>query len=203
MVKPKAVVFDLGKVLLHFDFAIAASNLAARCNRSARDLQELLDQSPLLHRYETGLITTERFFAECQRLSGFRGDLTEFGAIFADIFTPIDPIIHLHSDLRSRGVPTYIFSNTNPLAVGHIRRRFEFFEHFDGYIFSFEHGAMKPEPRLCEAVEHLSGCRGDGLLYIDDRSENVAAGRLRGWQTILHMRPPETIEAVRKTGLLA
>ena len=64
MLKPIAVVFDLGNVLLDFDFAVAASNLAARCRVPVRELQGLLDQSPLLHRYETGLLTSEEFFAE-------------------------------------------------------------------------------------------------------------------------------------------
>ena len=61
---PEAVVFDLGKVLLNFDYAIAVAKLQTRCKISVRELHELIDQSPLLYRYETNLLSTEQFFAE-------------------------------------------------------------------------------------------------------------------------------------------
>lgn len=199
---PKAAVFDLGNVLLNFDFAVAASNLAARCRVSVRELQESLDQSPLLHRYETGLLTSEEFFAEVQRLSGFQGNFAEFGERFADMFTPVEPMIQLHAELRDRGFPTYIFSNTNPLAVSHIRRRYPFFKDFCGYVLSCEHGAMKPDPKLYEVAENLFGYSGADLLYLDDRPENIATARLRGWQAILHVSPEKTMEAVRGTRIL-
>lgn len=199
---PKAVVFDLGKVLVEFDYAIAASKLEPMCAVPAAELKAAMDQSPLLYRYETGLISTDQFFAEVQKHAGFRGDITAFGELFADIFTSIESMVALHSSVRSRGFPTYLFSNTNPLATQHIRQRFPFFDFFNGYVLSYEHGAMKPDPKLYEVVEKLARRRGPELLYIDDRPENIATGISRGWQSILHIRPEETIEAVRRTGIL-
>lgn len=201
MISPRAIVFDLGKVLLDFDYAVAAAKLGARSKTSGFQLQKLLDQSPLLFRYETGLMTTEEFFAEVRSQSGFRGDLAEFAEVFGDIFSPIDPMIKLHADLRALGLPTYLFSNTNALAVAHIRRRFPFYQLFHDHILSFEQGAMKPAAKLYEVVERLAGCRGSALIYIDDRPENIAAGSVRGWQTILHISPERTTEAVRRAGL--
>lgn len=199
---PKAVVFDLGKVLLNFDYGIAIQKLQMRCRISAGELHRLIDQSPLLYRYETDLLTTEQFFAEIQSRSGYGGNLTEFSEAFGDIFSPIDRMVQLHADLRARGTPTYIFSNTNYLAVEHIRRRYPFFQNFNGYILSCEHRAMKPDGRLYEIVERYSGEKGRNLLYIDDRPENIATGKRRGWQTILHESPEKTLLAVRKTGVL-
>jgi FMN phosphatase YigB (HAD superfamily) len=199
--KPEAVIFDLGKVLLDFDYRIVASKFEKRSRVSTEELRQLIDQSPLLYRFETGLVSTEEFFAEIQSKSGFHGDLTQFGELFGDIFTPIDPMIELHGNLAERGIPTYIFSNTNPLAVRHIRRRYPFFHNFNGYVLSYEHGAMKPAAKLYEVVERLSGKQGGTLLYIDDRPENIAAGAERGWQTILHERPDQTLAAVQRSGL--
>jgi len=51
----------------------------------------------------------------------------------------------MQAALRAAKVPTFIFSNTNDLAIEHIRRNFPFFEQFDGYIFSYEIGGMKPQ----------------------------------------------------------
>ncbi|MBM3839058.1 MAG: HAD family phosphatase [Verrucomicrobia bacterium] len=199
----QAVVFDLGKVLVDFDYSLAAAKLEAQSKISALELKRLLDQSPLLYRYETGLVSTEEFFAEVQRHSGFRGELTEFGAIFGDIFSPIKPMIRLHANLRTSGLPTYLLSNTNALAIEHIRRQFPFYGQFHGHILSFEHRAMKPDERLYEVAEALAGFQGANLLYIDDRPENIEAGKNRGWRTILHVSPDRTIEAVRSAGLLS
>jgi HAD superfamily hydrolase (TIGR01509 family) len=101
-------------------------------------------------------------------------------------------MIALHAALRARQFCTYVFSNTNELAVGHIRRAFPFFQDFDGYILSYEHKVMKPDAALYEVVEKLAGLRGPDLLYIDDRPENVATGTARGWRTILHTSPEDT-----------
>ena len=202
MTHPKAIIFDLGKVLVEFDYRIAACQLAARSKMSAESIKDFIDHSPLLFRYETGLMTTEQFYQEICAATGFSGRLEEFGLCFADIFAPITPMIQLQSALRQRGLPAFIFSNTNELAVNHIRRHFPFFANFDGYILSYEHGAMKPNAKLYEVVESHSGCREAEILYLDDRPENIAAGAARGWQVILQEAPEKTLAAIENRGLL-
>ncbi len=199
---PKAVVFDLGKVLLDFDYSILVRRMVPRSRLNEVELNQLLNQAPLLLRYETGSLSTAEFFAEVQNASGFNGSEDEFTSFFADIFTPIAPMIALHAQLRSRGVPTYIFSNTNDIAIAYIRRTFPFFSNFAGYVLSYEHGAMKPDAPLYAVVEEITGLRGTELLYLDDRHENITAGAARGWRAILHQEPTVTEAAVRATGLL-
>ena len=197
-----AIVFDLGKVLVDFDYSIATRRIATRAKIAPKELGQSLLEGTLLLNYELGLLTTEQFYQTVCETTGFCGSLDEFGAMFGDIFTPIDPMIRLHAALRQRGFATYIFSNTNELAVRHIRRNFPFFTSFAGHIFSYEHGAMKPDPKLYQVVETQSGCQGAGLLYVDDRPENIAAGAARGWQVILQETPEKTEQAVRTLGLL-
>jgi HAD superfamily hydrolase (TIGR01509 family) len=198
----KTIVFDLGKVLVDFDYAIAGRKLAARAKMPALELGQFLVHVPLIIRYETGLLTSEEFYQEVRAASGYLGDMEEFASLFADIFSPIEPMIQLHFELRRRGFPTYIFSNTNELAIRFIRTRFPFFQEFDGYILSYEHRSMKPEPRLYEVVEAQSGARGADILYLDDRPENIAAGADRGWQVILQESPEKTRAGIQKLGLL-
>jgi FMN phosphatase YigB (HAD superfamily) len=200
---PEVAVFDLGKVLVDFDFGIAARQIAARGSLEAEQVRVIIQESPVIVRYENGEATRQQFFAEVQRLTGFRGGLDEFGRLFADIFTPMEPMIALHSRLRQRQVPCFIFSNTNDLAISHIRRSYPFFADFAGYVLSYEHGFMKPDPRLYEVVERMTG-RADGrILYLDDRLENVQAGAARGWQIIHHRTAEETLAALHRVGLLA
>lgn len=202
MSRPEVAVFDLGKVLVDFDYSIAARRIAARSTMPPRDIQHFIDHSPLLFRYETGLMNREQFFDEIRKTTGFLGDIDEFGQFFADIFSPMDEMIALHERLRQRGVPTFIFSNTNDLAIAHIRRNFPFFANFDAYVFSYEHGAMKPDAKLYEVVERVTGRKGKQILYLDDRIENAQAGVLRGWEVVHHRNVADSTTAVMKAGLL-
>ncbi len=201
MTKVRTVVFDLGKVLLDFDYGKSARLFAARSKVSATDVEKLINHTPLLYRYETGLMTREEFYREVTAGSGFEGTIEEFGPIFADIFDPIPQMVELHATLRKRGIPTFIFSNTNDLAIGHIRQKYPFFNNFDGYILSYEHGAMKPTAKLYEVVERETGRRGAEIIYLDDRAENVDAGAARGWQAVLHETPAGSLAALRAAGL--
>jgi FMN phosphatase YigB (HAD superfamily) len=189
-------IFDLGKVLVDFDYTIAARKIAARSTKSPADLHAFLGSSPLLVQYESGQLTRQTFYEAVLDAIGFQGDLVEFGSFFADIFSEMPAMIALHAELRRRGFKTYIFSNTNDLAIEHVRRNFPFFANFDGYIFSYEVGGLKPQPEIYAAMEALTGRRGADLIYLDDRAENIAAGQARGWQAILHETPEQTRAAV-------
>jgi HAD superfamily hydrolase (TIGR01509 family) len=199
----KAVIFDLGKVLVDFDYSVAADHISGKCSMSGEELYLYMARSPLIVQYETGLISSQQFFDGVRKASGYSGTFEEFAAFFGDIFTPLPVMIELHAELRRRGMPTYIFSNTNDMAVRHIERSYPFFKTFTGYIYSYEHRSMKPDSKLYEVVEQVSGHRGADLLYIDDRPENIAAGAARGWQTILQEQPETTRAAVARLGLLS
>jgi len=201
MTKPSVVVFDLGKVLLDFDYGIVARKISTRAKASADDVRKLLDHSPLLYRYETGLTTKEEFFKMVCDATGFCGGFDDFRHDFSDIFWEIWPMIQWQATLRAKKIPTFIFSNTNELAIAHIRKTFPFFQNFDGYIFSYEIGAMKPDAKIYEALEKMAGRRGAEILYLDDRAENIAAGAARGWQTILHRTSEETRLKISELGL--
>jgi HAD superfamily hydrolase (TIGR01509 family) len=180
MNKPSVVVFDLGKVLVDFDYSIAARKIGPRAKLSPPDLYFSLCQSPLLCQYETGAVSTEEFHRQVRASAGLDMELEEFSASFGDIFSEIPLMIQMQAALRAAGVPTWIFSNTNEIAARHIRNRFPFFAHFDGYVLSYEHGAMKPDAKIYEVIERQTGRSGPAILYLDDRAENVAAGLAGG-----------------------
>src|SRR4026209_819253 len=135
---PKAVVFDLGKVLVDFDYGSGARAVAARGRVSAPEVAKLIAETSLLITYETGGLATDAFYKQVCDATGFCGDLNEFGRCFGDIFAPIDAMIDLQARIRDAGMPTYIFSNTNELAIAHIKQTFPFFSGFNAYIYSFQ-----------------------------------------------------------------
>jgi glucose-1-phosphatase len=187
-----AIVFDLGKVLVDFDYTLAVRQLVQRGNQTVEGIQRLLLHGPLLADYELGRISTDDFFQKVKELSGFRGDLAEFQNIFGGIFTRIEPMVQFQAELRRCSLPTFIFSNTSEIVVQYLHRHFAFFREFNGYILSYEHHSLKPDFRLYEVVEEVTQAKGARIIYIDDRPENIEAGLARGWRAILHQQPEAT-----------
>lgn len=199
----RIAVFDLGKVLLDFDYGVALRQLARHVShRSDRQLRAWLLETPMLERYETGLMTSREFFDQFAAAHGFQGTYETFRRVFADIFTPIPEMIELHARLRRRGVRTCIFSNTNEIAIAQIRDRFPFYRDFEWHVLSYEERLMKPAPGIYAALERRTGARAERLCYLDDRPENVDAARACGWQAAVHVSPEHSAAALRGWGLL-
>ena len=195
---PAVVVFDLGRVLVDFDYHIAAKRISSRGSVGMSETLKLLCQSPLLDRLERGGWTTKQYFEEIQKLTGFSGTFEEFGGFFSDIFCEIKPMIQWQDALKKQGMPTYILSNTNDFAISHIRKTFPFFSNFTDYVLSYEAGVMKPEPRIYEIVEERCRKKGAEILYLDDNHDNVKAAAARDWTAVLHETPAKTAEILAK-----
>jgi len=201
MIKPKAVVFDLGNVLLDFDYRRTVQRIQDRCKIPPDKIWELLGDSDAFQRFEGGAIQPEEFFGEVQKVTGYDGRFEDFAEFFGDVFTEVPAMIDWQDELRRRGIPTYILSNTNDLSIRFIRNRFPFFANFTDYIFSHEHRAMKPAAKIYDVLEQRAGLRGPDLFYIDDRLENIQAAVARGWQAVHHVKPAQTLEVARGLGL--
>lgn len=199
--KPKAVVFDLGNVLLNFDYRRTVARVKSRCSLSDAELHRLIAESEHFQKFEGGQIDGADFFAAIQKESCFTGDMAEFAEIFGDVFTEVPEMIAFHERLRAKNIPTYILSNTNEFSIRFIEKRYPFFANFTGYIYSFEHKVMKPAARIYDIVEERAGHRGADLFYIDDRQENVEAAAARGWQVSWHTDPPRTLDLAANLGL--
>jgi HAD superfamily hydrolase (TIGR01509 family) len=61
---------------------------------------------------------------------------------------------------------------------------------------------LKPDAKIYEALEKLTGRRGADIVYLDDRPENVAGGAAHGWRTILHETPEKSRAALEHFKLL-
>lgn len=196
------VVFDLGKVLLDFDYRIAADQMARHSRANAEDVIRLLFDTPLLHRYESGQIDTVAFFEEFRIATGFNAGFDLFARLFTGIFRPIPTMIQLQDQLRSAGIPTALLSNTNELQFQHIRQQHPFLAGFDPIVLSYEHGAMKPDPALYRVVESRTGRTGPDLVFLDDRIENVQAAVSLGWRAFVHQTPDGSRRRFLELGLL-
>ena len=195
------VAWDLGNVLVAFDPQEVIRQVARHSEGGIEAVTHFVMKSPWLERYERGQISTEEIFQRFQKECGYRGTLTELAEDLTGHFSEIRPMVRLLRWLKGQGYRCCAFSNTNPLAIERIRQ-FSFWPEFDFAVLSYEHGAMKPEPRLYEVVEDQGHCQGSQILYFDDRPENVATGRQRGWIAIHHQNIEGTFHQLRQLGLL-
>ncbi len=200
--RPKVIVFDLGKVFLEFDYMKGAVGIARSAKLPPEDIIRVISGHPALIAYETGRISTDEFFRVMCDVTGFQGSPEEFFEHFTNVFIPVEEMIDFNEQLRAKGYRTYILSNTNQVTVEHIRRSYPFFSHFDGYVFSYECGVMKPDPAIYQAMERLAGVSGEEIFYVDDLPSNVEGARKLGWQAYVHESPTRTIQIAKMLGII-
>ena len=200
--RPTAVIFDLGNVLVAVDAEKARRELRAHRVAPADLRDDDSGAQALIHRFERGELTTAQFREALCRHERISIGHERFCAAYCEIFTPIEEMIEAHAAIRRDGLATYIFSNTSELHFDYIRTRYAFMSQFDGYFLSYEIGCMKPHAGSYEAVERGTGSTPERLVYIDDSRENVEAAKERGWRAIHHTDPALTLSALRAAGLL-
>src|ERR1700744_4685121 len=82
----KALIFDLGRVLVHFDFSEAYRSIERLCPPPAPDIPMRLFSTDLLRRLETGALSAEGFHGEFCKLFDFEMEYQAFCDIWTSIF---------------------------------------------------------------------------------------------------------------------
>lgn len=184
-----AIVFDLGNVILDLDNERYGGGWPDDIGASDRDFGTWLAGERLWYQYDTGRISTDDFLAALTERLALNRD--EVIAYYNSILLPgINPqrFATLRA-LRPR-YPLYVLSNTSELHIDWVRAyvRDEGYgtweDYFDEIVYSYDAEArsVKPEPAIYAALERKSAVAPEALLFIDDKEENVAAARARGWQ---------------------
>ncbi len=84
----KALIFDLGNVIVPFDFKRAYARIGPLTKYSAAEIPGRLRTTDLVQRFETGRVDPERFVEELAALLGFSMTYAEFCDIWSSIFLP-------------------------------------------------------------------------------------------------------------------
>ncbi len=178
---PDCFLFDIGNVLVTFDFEPA---LAAARRRSRRGTLEAFQQVyALKDRLESGRLSDQDFIDGAIDALGYEGSEEEFRDLWNDIFSPNPPMWEVAGQLAER-FPLYLLSNTSGLHMDHLMAKFDVFRHFKDGIYSHSAGCMKPgEGMFRQAIERF-GLEPERTIYIDDLPANAATGRRLGFDTI-------------------
>jgi FMN phosphatase YigB (HAD superfamily) len=178
----KTVIFDLGKVIIPFDFSRAYRAMAELCPYAPEDIPKRIGSVPtdLLRQFESGQVEPEQFVEQLCGILDLRVEYPQFCEIFSSIFLA-DPLIpeSLLEGLRRR-YRLLLLSNTNAIHFPMIRENYPLLRHFDDYILSYQVGAMKPSPRIYEEAIARAQCAPGECFFTDDIAEYVAAARQAG-----------------------
>lgn len=86
------------------------------------------------------------------------------------------------SALKARKVRTAILSNIGEVPFEIAQAAYPFLSDVDFPFLSGPLKMAKPDPSIYAYVERATGVAPEAMLFVDDRGENIAAARERGWQ---------------------
>lgn len=181
-----AFLFDIGNVILPFDFSITARKLALHSEVAADEILQRV--APLMVELEMGRLDPDAFFDAAGAEIGYRGGREYLHDALVDVFDPNVPMAEFIGSLAAEGVRLCLLSNTNGIHVNFFEARYPVFGHFEGRIYSHEVGMMKPDPAIfAHARDHL-GLVPERTLYIDDLLANCEAAQACGFRSIHYAR---------------
>ncbi len=177
-------VFDIGNVLLKFDFSLAVARVAPAC---ALPESEILPAVQPMHGdLETGRLSTEDFLGEAMRRTGYAGDPGEFRRAFQDIFELNQPMVDLVESLHDANHPVYLLSNTSDLHVSFFTREYAVFDRFRDAVYSHVAGCMKPDAEIFRIAAEQFVLDPAETIYIDDLPANVTAAESAGYRALVY-----------------
>jgi len=200
-VKIEALLFDLGKVLIDFNFETGVEALHASCSISRSRFEEILWDQRWICRYERGEISTDEFHHYLCETANLRMALPDFCRTWSSVFLP--DLLVSEDLLRAlkEAYPLILVSNTNQAHFDFIRSNYRVIDYFDHHILSYEVGSMKPDRKIFEHAITASGFPAEALFFTDDRQENVLAANQLGMIAHQFQTEAKLIEALRAAAL--
>lgn len=172
-------LFDIGKVLLDFDFERTLERLLPE-GGDPESLDGFLRDKDAFERGDIGL---DDYLGQALSVLGPSVTRPAFEAAWRDVFTPNAPMWQAVEELAGEGHRLLLFSNTNAIHCPWMLEAYPVFRHFEAGTYSFEVGSMKPEPEIYERAISDHGLDPAATRYIDDLPANVATGLRMGFRT--------------------
>ena len=200
---PKAIVFDLGGVLIDLDFdsSVRAFEEALGYGK-IRELLDLSHQKGIYGDMEAGLITADEFRAEVLRESRPGSTPADVDRAMAGLLVGMDPKkVPLLEDL-SRRYDLYCLSNNNEISV---QRMHEIYEEngmdwrriFRKEFISSRMKLMKPSREIFDAAAAEIGLPPSEILFVDDSQKNVDGALAAGWQAVLYTQGTDLGDCIK------
>ncbi len=178
---PTAFLFDIGNVLLRFDFSLALAKLASQSEvDDPTEVLAAIDRVKVA--YEDGQIDRASFLRGAFDVLRYRGTESAFIEAWEDIFTPNEPMAELVARLHGR-FPLYLLSNTSDIHRDYVFARYPVFQRFTAGTYSYAVHCSKPGRAIYEYAIRAHSLDPAQTFFIDDLLPNIEAAQALGFQT--------------------
>ncbi len=195
--KIKAVIFDMGGVLLKTADATAREAIAQRFGVSRRALEAFVFSSESSLQSEEGKLSDVEHWHNVMR--HFGQPVHDHIQLYNEYFAG-DHIDQRLLDFAASLKPRYqlaLLSNAWENARALLSQRFDFLDIFDISIFSYEVKARKPDPAAYHAILNKMAVEPDEAIFIDDVEENVKGARAVGMRALRFAETDDTIATLK------
>lgn len=196
-----AVIFDIGNVLIEWNperFYDAEIGEARR-----RELFAQVDLHGMNDRVDRGAEFRDTIYDMAEHHPAYRDAIRLWHDRWIEMASPaIDLSVTMLRALRANGVPVFALSNFGIGSFAHAQTVYDFLHEFDRPYISGHMGVVKPDPEIYRMLEEDCGLPPETLLFADDRADNIAMARSRGWQTHLFDGPQGWADRLIAEGLV-
>ena len=181
--KVKALLFDLGGVIVDLDYKKTANAFENIGLQNAEKAYSQFNQTDLFNLFETGHISSEEFLAELQNEIINQVSLSEITKAWNSMIIGFQ-----HSKLEkikklSEQVPCYLLSNTNEIHLSYIEQLLQemgfkhFLNIFESCYFSHQIGKRKPHKETFEWVLNQMNYDAQDVLFIEDSPQHIKGAK--------------------------
>jgi 2-haloacid dehalogenase len=203
LVAVKAVVFDLGGVLIDWDPRYLYRKLLA----DEAEVEEFLATicTPEWNiEQDRGRPFAEAVAELSARHPAHAANIAAFHERWPEMLGgDIPGAVELLAELRATGLPLYALTNWSAETFVLARERFEFLDWFDGLLVSGEERIIKPDPAIFQLLLDRFGLDAGATLFVDDSEANVAAADALGFDAVRFRDPDRLRRDLAERGLLS
>ena len=188
------IVFDIGWVLVRLNYRPLLGLLRAH-GAQVGDRDAVMKRL-WLEEHETGRLPGRGLLERIQGLVRLPVSLEEAEAKWLDMFELEPAMVDLAHRLGEHH-RVFLLSNIGDLHWAHLSREYRLHAIGHGALPSYVAGVMKPHAGIYAQAERRFALEPAATVFIDDRADNVAAARARGWYGIVHQDHADTLAGLQ------
>lgn len=198
----RAVIFDIGRVLIKVNVARAMQGLSENISLSPEELWSAIEKDPRWPDWQEGRMAARDWHLHLMKRLGGSLSFEQFTECWNRALDP-SPIQNnsLFEQLSSK-YRLALLSNTDPIHVAHMESTFEFFKYFPkaSRNYSCVVGASKPSPVIYQQALRSVKAKAEESVFIDDILDYVEAARRLGLQGIQFRAPEQLVTDLNALG---
>lgn len=177
---PKAVIFDIGNVLITWNPERLYDEVIGVDAR--KEMFKNIDLHGMNARVDRGEAFRETVYEEAEKHPKYRDMIRLWHDRWIEMASPrIDGSWRILRALKAQGIPVFALSNFGIESFAYAETKYPELGEFDQRFISGHMGVIKPEMQIYEMLEVETGLNQDALFFTDDLTENIEAARARGW----------------------